>query len=150
MRHVPEPHLQPHRERETPQFASTAARLLASGWRLSGIFRAASGRALNITTGIPVFTGVQTTKRARTRSGRSVRRQSTGNWFNPAAFEQPAVGTHGNAGRNAYEAPGTRVLDLALVRSFRFMETHRIEARIEAFNALNWTRLGLGTDLGIR
>ena len=64
------------------------------------------------------------------------------NWFNPAAFAQPALGTHGNSGRNAYEGPGSRVLDLSLVRSFRFMDTHRIEARIEAFNAFNWFRWG--------
>ena len=31
---------------ETPTFSSTAARMLASGWRFSGIFRAASGGEL--------------------------------------------------------------------------------------------------------
>jgi hypothetical protein len=70
------------------------------------------------------------------------------NWFNPAAFAQPALGTHGNATRNGFESPGSRVVDLSLVRSFRFLETHRIEARVEAFNAFNWTRLGLGTNMG--
>ena len=44
------------------------------------------------------------------------------NWFNPAAFAQPALGTYGNSGRNAYEGPGTRVVDLSLVRSFRFAD----------------------------
>ena len=44
--------------------------------------------------------------------------------------------------RNAYEGPGSRTLDLSLVRSFRFMKSHRIEARIEAFNAFNWFRWG--------
>jgi hypothetical protein len=34
------------------------------------------------------------------------------------------------------------------VRSFRFLATHRLEARVEAFNALNWTRLGLGNNMG--
>ena len=37
---------------------------------------------------------------------------------------------------------GTRVVDLAVVRSFRFASSHRIEARIEAFNAFNWFRPG--------
>ncbi|MGH9253572.1 MAG: carboxypeptidase regulatory-like domain-containing protein [Vicinamibacterales bacterium] len=134
---------------ETPQFASTAARLIGSGWRLSGIFRAASGRALNITTGILAFTGVQATNaRPNQLLDNPYGDKTTANWFNPAAFAQPPAGAYGNAGRNAYEAPGTRVIDLSLVRSFRFLATHRIEARVEAFNALNWTRLGLGTDFG--
>ena len=63
-------------------------------------------------------------------------------WFNSLAFAQPALGTYGNAGRNAYEGPGSRNVDLSLVRSFRFADTHRIEARIEAFNAFNWFRWG--------
>ena len=37
---------------------------------------------------------------------------------------------------------GTRVVDLAVVRSFRFATTQRLEARIEAFNAFNWFRPG--------
>ena len=36
---------------ESPQFTNTTVRALASGWRLSGIFRAASGDPLTITTG---------------------------------------------------------------------------------------------------
>ena len=64
------------------------------------------------------------------------------NWFNPAAFAQPAIGTTGTSGRNAYLGPGSRTLDLSLVRSFRLQNMHRIEARIEAFNAFNWLRWG--------
>jgi hypothetical protein len=37
---------------------------------------------------------------------------------------------------------GTRVVDLALVRSFGLVGMQRIEARIEAFNAFNWFRPG--------
>ena len=62
-------------------------------------------------------------------------------WLNSAAFAQPALGTHGNAGRNAHEGPGRRVVDLSLVRSFEF-GTQRLEARVEAFNAFNWFRWG--------
>jgi hypothetical protein len=133
---------------ETPQFSNTATRLIASGWRLSGIFRAQSGNALNITTGADrALTGMQN-QRPNQVLDNPYGDKSLNNWFNPAAFAQPALGTHGNAGRNAYEGPGTRVVDLSLVRSFRLLATHRIEARVEAFNALNWTRLGLGTNMG--
>src|SRR5688500_3450703 len=63
-------------------------------------------------------------------------------WFDPQAFAQPALGTHGTTGRNAYVGMGSRVVDLALVRSFRFAAAQRIEARIETFNAFNWFRPG--------
>ena len=59
------------------------------------------------------------------------------NWLNPAAFGMPALGTYGNSVRNAYDGPGRKVVDLSLVRSFRF-NGHRVEARVEAFNAFNW------------
>ena len=68
--------------------------------------------------------------------------RSLNNWFNPAAFAQPALGTHGNSGRNAYEGPGKRVVDLSLVRSFRFAARTASKRAIEAFNAFNWFRWG--------
>ena len=68
-------------------------------------------------------------------------------WLNPAAFAQPALGTYGTSTRFGYEGPGSRNIDLSLVRSFRF-STHRIEARVEAFNALNWFSLG-GSEAAI-
>lgn len=127
---------------ETPQFGNTPARVLASGWRLSGIFRAFSGSALTIATGADrALTGMQY-QRASVAAGDPYGTKAPDNWFNAAAFAQPALGTHGDSGRNAYEGMGTRVVDLALVRSFRFASTHRLEARIEAFNAFNWFRPG--------
>ena len=53
---------------------------------------------------------------------------------------QPALGTYGNSERNGYFGMGARQIDLALVRSFALASAHRLEARVEAFNALNWFR----------
>ncbi len=127
---------------ETPQFSSRAARILASGWRLSGIFRASSGNALRISTGLDrSLDGLVTAAQRVNQVMDNVYGDKTlNNWFNPAAFAQPAIGTHGDSGYNAYLGPGSKNLDLALVRSFRFLSSHRIEARVEAFNALNWLR----------
>jgi hypothetical protein len=129
---------------ETPQFKSTAARVLASGWRLSGIFRASSGNALRIVTGIDrSLDGLTTaTQRVNQVMDNVYGDKTLNNWFNPAAFAQPAIGTYGNSGNNAYLGPGSRSIDLALVRLFRVAGTQRIEARVEAFNALNWLRPG--------
>jgi hypothetical protein len=133
---------------ETPQFASTAARLLASGWRLSGIFRASSGRRLTVTTGLDrALTGAPNVQRANQISD-DVYGDTLNQWLKASAFAQPALGTFGNSGRNAYVGPGSRSVDLSLVRSFRFAQSHRIEARVEAFNAFNWFRLGGSGDTG--
>ena len=40
--------------------------------------------------------------------------------------------------RNSINGPGTHFFDVSLVRAFRFNGNHRIEARIESFNLLNW------------
>ena len=63
---------------------------------------------------------------------------SDNNYLNPAAFTDPAVGTLGDLQRNALVAPMTKAADIAVVRAFRVANRHRIEARIEAFNAFDW------------
>jgi hypothetical protein len=124
---------------ETPQFANTAARLIASGWRLSGIFRVQSGSTMTISTGRTSFNGVQGgTARVNQVLDDPYGDKSLNNWFNPAAFAQPTAGTYGDSGRNAYFGPSRKVVDLSLVRAFTFRGTQRIEARVEAFNAFNW------------
>jgi hypothetical protein len=128
---------------ETPQFEGPMMRALASGWRLSGIFRAASGSRLTVTTGIDrALTGAAGVQRGDLVQGDGYGDESLNRWLDPQAFAQPALGTFGNSGRNAFVGPGARTLDLSLVRAFRFLATHRIEARVEAFNAFNWFRWG--------
>ena len=61
-------------------------------------------------------------------------------YLNPAAFAIPAVGTLGDLPRNSIVGPGSRVVDLAIVRAFRFATTQTLEARVEAFNVFNWFR----------
>jgi len=125
---------------ETPQFSSTAMRALASGWRLSGIFRANSGAPLTVTTGTDrALSGIQTTtQRANQVLDNPYGDRTINNWLNATAFALPALGTYGNSVRNAYDGPGRKVVDLSLVRSFRFARGQRVEARVEAFNAFNW------------
>ena len=137
---------------ETPQFAGTTARRLASGWRLSGIFRATSGNALSITTGLDRSLDgvVPATQRVNAVLDNPYGDKTVNNWFNPAAFAQPAIGATGNSGRNAYLGPGSRTVDLSLVRSFGLPNMHRIEARVEAFNAFNWFRWAPATGSATR
>ena len=126
---------------ESPQFSNTAVRMLASDWRVSGSFRAASGRTLLLYTGLDrALTGAPNVQRPNQVLDDPYGDKTIGNWLNPAAFAQPALGAFGNAGRNAYVGMGTRVVDLSLVRAFRIASSHRLEGRLEAFNAFNWFR----------
>ena len=116
----------------------TVARAVASDWRLSGIFRAYSGSPLVVTvTGDPARTGIGG-QRANQILDDPYGDGTLDNYLNRAAFASPAVGTLGNMERNSRLRPGQHFLDLSLVKSFRFNGNHRIEARIESFNALNW------------
>jgi hypothetical protein len=51
--------------------------------------------------------------------------------------------TFGNAGRNILIGPGYASLDLAVAKGFPLGGSRRLEARVEIYNALNRTNLGL-------
>ena len=58
-------------------------------------------------------------------------------WFNTAAFAQPALGEFGNSGRNILRGPGRNNLDLALFKNFDLPRGALLQFRLESFNALN-------------
>ena len=65
--------------------------------------------------------------------------QTINNWFNPAAFAVPAVGTWGNLGRNIGRGPGYYEFDTALEKETFITElsASREVPKVEAFNLLN-------------
>jgi hypothetical protein len=132
---------------QTPEFANATARILASNWRVSGVFRAYSGDPLTVTvTGDPAGTGIGN-QRATIVMDDVYGDGTVNNFLNPAAFVRPANGAYGDQVRGSFTGPGDRLVDIAIVRAFRF-GTHRIEARVESFNAFNWFRMGNpGTNL---
>ena len=133
---------------ESPDFENDAAHVILSDWRLSGVFRASSGDVLNITSGLDrALTGNTGVQRPDVVQGVNAYVQQGTTWLNPGAFAQPAQGTYGNVGRNAYRGPGFRTVDLSLVRAFRFANTHEIQARFEAFNAFNWVNYNAPTTV---
>ena len=58
-------------------------------------------------------------------------------FFNTAAFALQQAGTFGSAGRNTINGPNYRNLDLSVLKNIVITETHRLQLRVEAFNALN-------------
>jgi hypothetical protein len=58
-------------------------------------------------------------------------------YLTSAAFAQSATGTFGNLGHNVVIGPGRVNINAALVRTFALTERFKLEARWEAFNAIN-------------
>ncbi len=60
-------------------------------------------------------------------------------WFNPAAFQQPATYTFGNAPRTLsnVRSPGYFSTNLSLARDFKITETAKLQFRAEGFNLFN-------------
>jgi hypothetical protein len=125
---------------QSPQFSNRNMRMIASDWRLSGIYRWSSGAPLNIVSGTDqalTGTNLQRTNQIladpyKDRSGRPYTQ-----WVNPAAFAAPALGTYGNVGWNSLVGPATWQFDMALSRAFNIHEAQRFEIRAEAFNVTN-------------
>ncbi len=131
----------------TPDFDNRALRIIGSDWRVAGIYRVSSGAPITVTvTGDPAGTGIGG-QRAHLIGDPYGDRDSITNYLNFTSFAMPAPGEYGDQRRGSIYGPGTRNIDIAIVRLFR-VSTHEIEARLESFNFLNWTRYGNpGTNL---
>jgi hypothetical protein len=126
---------------ETPRFANNTLRMLATGWKLSGIYRRSTGSWLTVSPGTDrALNGTAGSQRANQILASPYRDESAGpyaNFLNPAAFALPAAGTHGNMGRSNIQGPATWQFDASLSRSFQIRETQRLEFRAEAYNLTN-------------
>jgi hypothetical protein len=119
---------------------------LLRNWQLAPIVRYQSGMPLNVVTGTD-----------NSRTGQNLDRpnlilsdpypavQSSSAWINRGAFSPNAIGTFGDLGRNAVTGPGFLELDAAFSRLFAVREKLSLEARFEAFNALNWVNFNAPT-----
>jgi hypothetical protein len=135
---------------QTPRFAGTLLRAVASDWRVSGIVTASSGSWLTVLTGRDVALNGQVGT-ANQMIGQRVNQISDDvygpktleQYLNPAAFSQPAPGTFGNHVRASIAGPGQWVVNAALSRIVTFATTQSVEFRLEAFNLLNHFNWGL-------
>ncbi len=66
-------------------------------------------------------------------------------WFNTAAFLNPALYTFGNTPNtiSQFRNPGAFILDLSVFKTFTITEKLRLQFRGEAFNAPNHVNLGI-------
>ncbi len=138
-----------------------ALRLAAGGWQWNGLFTARTGLPLNATLGSsdialsgtpsqrPNVVGDLHLSSDRPLAARIAQ------WFNPAAFATPAIGTYGNAGRNVITAPGSATVNAGLFKNFPLplREGLKLQFRSEFFNILNRVNLGspnttVGSSMG--
>ena len=125
---------------ESPMHGNSFAARVLKGWQLSPILSVRSGIALNITLGQDVSLTAVGLDRPNLESP-SIYPDNRGpnNWLNRAAFATPAPGTFGNLGRDVASGAPQVNFDAALTRTFAIRERYKLEARAEAFNAINHT-----------
>ncbi len=120
---------------------------IAGGWRVSSLFQWHSGVPFTPVIQGSVADGIDPGLAPSLSAGSTLYPEIVGDphvsnptihqWFNPAAFANPAFGTFGNTGRNTLIGPGFTNVDLSLAKEFPIYERIRLEIRADAFNAFN-------------
>jgi len=117
---------------------------ILGGWKISGFMTFQSGFPVVIGLFSPnLLEGAQRPHLVGDPQNPGSTREKLESYFNTAAFLRPDPDTFGSAPRTLnYRNPGIVNLDLTLGKLFRIAERHRVELRMEAFNALNGVVFG--------
>jgi hypothetical protein len=116
------------------------AKILADGWEFMGIhaFNTGTPFTVHARTDFSNTGGDARPDRVPGVSTEPARgRRAPDQWFNPAAFTDPAPGQFGNVGRNTLTGPGTISVDLSVFKNFSITERTRLQFRSEFFNLPN-------------
>ena len=129
---------------QTPKVASGALGFLTNDWQVSGNYKWISGYPYYITYSVTGFTNINLTGSDQT--ARIVIKGDPGSGhssdpyklFNTSAFVAPSAGSNGLESPLYYlRTPPINNLDLSVSKSFPLGGRRRVEARLDAFNALN-------------
>jgi hypothetical protein len=121
---------------------------IAGGWRISSIFQWHSGIPFTPVIQSSVAEGIDPGLDSSIAAGSTLYPNLVGNpklsnptlteWFNPAAYADPAPGTFGNSGRNTLIGPSFYNADLSVGKSFRLpREGMRLEIRADMYDVFN-------------
>jgi hypothetical protein len=126
--------------------------LLTHGWQVNTVVTLKGGQPINLFTGTDTTGTNEFTQRpnqiGNPFAGVSHKVQNVDGsrfvqWFNPAAFADPAPGTYGNFRRNSFYGPGFADADLSLFKNTPITERINTQFRVEMFNVTN--RLNLAS-----
>jgi hypothetical protein len=134
---------------QLPTIGGTNAGLrhIFGGWQVTGIFRAETGTAFNVTQRSP---GGPPSRPDIIDFGGAInenwRDTGTKQYLNPAAFARVPVSAvsrvpvrPGNAGWNALRGPGRWNVDASVGKNFKLAEKATLQFRVDMFNSLNHT-----------
>jgi outer membrane receptor protein involved in Fe transport len=120
---------------------------IAGGWRISSLFQWHGGVPFTPVIQGSVADGIDPGLAPSLSAGSTLYPDRFGdpkvsnatihNWFNPAAFANPAAGTFGNSGRNTLIGPGFATVALSLAKEFQIHESVALEIKADAYNAFN-------------
>jgi hypothetical protein len=135
---------------EIPKFRGPER--LTRGWQVNSIITLKGGEPINLFTGTDTSGTNEFTQRPNqvgnpfagvSHSVQNVQGSRYVQWFNPAAFADPAPGTWGNYRRNSIYGPGFGAADLSLFKNTAITERVNTQFRVEMFNITN--RLNLAS-----
>jgi len=127
---------------ESPFTGKSVTARVFGKWQVSPSVRLLTGPPLTITTGKDNSLSGENHDRVNPVSGVSPYNSTWGpqlQYFNPSAFVNNPTGTFGTLGRAVVRGPGNIGVNASLIRYFQLAEHYRLEARFEAFNAINHT-----------
>jgi carboxypeptidase family protein len=114
--------------------------LLTKGWQLNTYIVASSGAPFSVLAASDLSHTRNGADRANQISDPYqgiVQPLSGVQWFNPAAFTNPAPGTYGTTARNAFVGPSFTTVDFSVFKNFAIKENYSLQFRAEIFNVFN-------------
>jgi hypothetical protein len=116
------------------------------GWQISSVLQVHSGSPFTPTMGTANLSGSLGNYWYPNRiANGTLPNPSISEWFNPAAFVEPAAYTFGDSGYDILFGPSYKDLDLSLSKSFpirKLGEGAKFEIRADAFDSLNNPNFG--------
>ena len=122
-------------------FTSGASAWILGGWQVNAIFNRRTGFPFTVTAQGDVCNcgaAGQTAQQVGDPLAGAPRTRLQ--WFNTAAFAQPARGGFGSAGRNILSGPSHTWFDVSFFKNVPLGEKRRLQFRAETFNIFNTTR----------
>jgi hypothetical protein len=111
-----------------------------SGWTVSGIYTARTGRPFTVNQGGSA--GLEGAQWLPNLVGDPKGDKTVERWFNPAAFAIVPAGIFGNAGRNGLYGPGYMAFDMSLQRRIPATTRTGVTLRWDVFNVFDRGNLG--------